>query len=113
MVSRLAFLLQVALHRFTLHLSKEISLKNITILSFENRLEKMTSPEFAVSATPPGCSILSYHSNKIYKLHDKRHLSTVWLPTARKACLCIQCTGIPLMKLEQLKKVATIVEPYK
>ena len=37
----------------------------------------MTSPEFAVSAAPPGRIILSYHSNKIYKLHNKRHLSTV------------------------------------
>ena len=92
-MSRLAFLLQVAQHRFTLHLSKENSLKNISILSFENRLEKMTSPEFAVSATPPGCSILSYHSNKIYKLHDKRHLSTVWLLTARKACYVYSALG--------------------
>lgn len=78
----------------------------------------MTSPEFAVSAAPPGSTILSYHSNKIYKLHNKRHLSTIRFPTGGKACYvycyeCIQCTGIPLMELKQLKKVATIVEPYK
>ena len=70
-------------HHFTLYLRKQLSLKNTTILSFENRLEKMTSPEFAVSATPPGSTLLSYHGNKIYKLHNKRHLSTIRFPTER------------------------------
>ena len=109
-MSRAGFLLQVAI---TLHYtlgSNSLSKTQLYYLIFENRLEKMTSPEFAVSAAPPGRIILSYHSNKIYKLHNKSHLSTIRFPTARKACYvycyeCKQCTGILLMKLEQLKKL--------
>lgn len=117
-MSRPGFLLQVAItSHYTLG-SNSLSKIQLCYVIFENRLEKMTSPEFAVSAAPPGRIILSYHSNKIYKLHNKRHLSTIRFPTARKACYvyyyeCKQRTGIPLMELEQLKKVATIVEPYK
>ena len=115
---RLGFLLQVAITSHYTLWSNSLSKIQLCYVIFENGLEKMTSQEFAVSAAPPGRIILSYHSNKIYKLHNKRHLSTIRFPTERKACYvycyeCKQCTRIPLMELEQLKKVATIVEPYK
>ena len=103
-MSRPGFLLQVAItSHYTLG-SNSLSKIQLCYVIFENRLEKMTSPEFAVSAAPPGRIIFSYHSNQIYKLHNKRHLPTIRFPTARKAGYvyyyeCKQRTGIPLIYL--------------
>ena len=64
---RPGFLLQVAItSHYTLG-SNSLSKIQLCYVIFENRLEKMTSPEFAVSAAPPGRIILIYSVTTVTK----------------------------------------------
>ena len=66
-MSRPGFLLQVAItSHYTLG-SNSLSKIQLYYVIFENRLEKMTSPEFAVSAAPPGRIILIYSVTTVTK----------------------------------------------